>query len=72
MLDQANTLSQIGKNFVIKLPMTYDGIIAAETLEDAGIKINLTLCFSVGQALHAINLNVSYPLFPILNQKNAC
>jgi transaldolase len=56
MLDQTNTPSQIGKNFVIKLPMTYDGIIAAETLEDAGIKVNLTLCFSVGQALHTLSI----------------
>lgn len=60
MLEQAKRLSQIAENVVIKLPMTYDGVIAATKLEHAGIKVNLTLCFSVGQALHALNVGASY------------
>jgi transaldolase len=60
MIDQAKRLSQIAENVVIKLPMTYEGVVAATSLEREGIKVNLTLCFSVAQALYALNFNVSY------------
>lgn len=60
MLKQANKLASIGENIVIKVPMTYEGILAAAILERDGIKVNVTLCFSPVQALHAINIGASY------------
>jgi len=38
---------------VVKLPLTRDGIEACSTLSEEGIRTNVTLCFSAGQALLA-------------------
>lgn len=53
MVPQAHRLARIHKNVVVKLPLTRDGISAASILSKEGIRLNLTLCFSPGQALLA-------------------
>ncbi len=53
MVHEGNKLAAIHKNVVVKLPLTRDGIAACSTLSKAGIRINVTLCFSAGQALLA-------------------
>jgi transaldolase len=53
MIREGRSLSKIHKNVVVKLPLTRDGIQACSTLADDGIRINVTLCFSAGQALLA-------------------
>jgi transaldolase len=60
MVRQARELAKINKNIVIKLPMTWDGIKACKTLTDAGIHTNVTLCFSVSQALLAMEAGATY------------
>ena len=41
------------KNVIVKVPMTPDGIAAWKVLAGEGTRINVTLCFSVNQALLA-------------------
>jgi len=53
MLPEGRRLSKIHKNVVVKLPLTRDGIKACSTLSKEGIRINVTLVFSAGQALLA-------------------
>src|SRR5262249_14985337 len=53
MLTEGRKLSKIHKNGVVKVPLTRDGITACSTLTQEGIRVNVTLCFSAGQALLA-------------------
>lgn len=60
MIAQALELAEIHKNIVIKLPMTMEGIKACKALTDEGIKTNVTLIFSVHQALIACEAGATY------------
>ena len=60
MLTEAAELAGWGENAVIKLPLTPDGLKACKTLEDAGTRTNVTLCFSANQALLAAKAGASY------------
>ena len=53
MLREGRELSRIHKNVVVKCPLTRDGIQATAALSRDGIRVNVTLCFSAGQALLA-------------------
>ncbi len=53
MVREARQLAAIHQNVVVKVPLTRDGIAAASTLSREGIRLNVTLCFSPGQALLA-------------------
>jgi transaldolase len=53
MLTEGRALAKIHKNVVVKVPLTRDGIRACSTLSREGIRVNVTLCFSAGQALLA-------------------
>lgn len=60
MVEEADKLSKIHNNIVIKLPMTADGLKAVKILSQKGIKTNVTLIFSAGQALLAARAGASY------------
>lgn len=60
MLAEADTLCKIAPNIVIKLPLTPDGLTACHALTQKGIKTNVTLCFSVNQALLAAKAGATY------------
>jgi transaldolase len=60
MVEQALPLAAINPNIVIKLPMTWEGIKACKTLTSKGIHTNVTLCFSVSQALLAMEAGATY------------
>ena len=61
MIEQAKYLYAIKpENIVIKLPMTMDGLRACRTLYDMHIPTNVTLCFSVNQALLAMESHATY------------
>ena len=47
-------------NIVIKLPMTAEGLKATKILSQRGIKTNVTLIFSAGQALLAARAGATY------------
>jgi transaldolase len=50
---EARKLAKIHKNIVVKVPLTRDGIQTTAKLSKEGIRFNVTLCFSAGQALLA-------------------
>src|SRR5215831_1056338 len=53
MVPEGRKLSKIHKNIVVKCPLTRDGIRACKELSSEGIRVNVTLCFTAGQALLA-------------------
>jgi len=53
MLEEGRRLARIHKNIVVKCPLTRDGIRATAALSKEGIRVNVTLCFTPGQALLA-------------------
>ena len=60
MVKEAEKLSQIHKNIVIKLPMTSEGLKATKILSSRGIKTNVTLIFSAQQGLMAAKAGATY------------
>ncbi|MGF7183963.1 transaldolase [Desulfitispora alkaliphila] len=60
MLLEAEKLSKIHPNIVIKVPMTPAGLAATKELSNRGIKTNLTLIFSSSQALLAARAGATY------------
>lgn len=60
MLKEAEELVKIADSIVIKLPLTQEGLKACKALTGKGIKTNVTLCFSVGQALLAAKAGATY------------
>lgn len=60
MIAQALPLAAMSKNIVIKLPMTWEGIKACKALTLKGIHTNVTLVFSVAQALLAFEAGATY------------
>jgi len=53
MIAEGRKLARIHKNIVVKCPLTRDGIQATSALSKEGLRVNVTLCFSAGQALLA-------------------
>jgi len=60
MKKEGEKLSKIHQNVVIKLPLTEAGISACKWFSDNQIKTNITLCFSVNQALLAAKNGATY------------
>ena len=60
MLKEAAELVKIGKNIVIKVPISTEGLKAIRMLSDKGIKTNCTLVFSPIQALLAAKAGASF------------
>ncbi len=53
MFTEARELAKLSENFVIKVPCNEQGLIAAKKLEEHGVRTNVTLVFSVSQAIQA-------------------
>lgn len=51
MIREADELTKIADNIVIKLPCIVEGLKACKTLSDRGIRVNMTLCFQSLQAM---------------------
>lgn len=60
MLPEARELAKLGDNVVIKVPVTVDGLKAANALAAEGIKTNVTLIFSANQALLAARAGAAF------------
>ncbi len=60
MIEEAQKLSKIGDNIVVKIPMTSEGLKAVKSLVGQGIKTNTTLVFSPTQALLAAKAGTTY------------
>ena len=53
-------LAEIAPNIVVKIPTMVEGLAATHTLAAEGIPVNMTLCFSVPQALLAARAGARY------------
>lgn len=51
MLKEAEKVCNIASNITVKLPITWDGIKTCKVLSAQNISVNMTLCFSVTQAI---------------------
>ena len=60
MIDEALIYATMHKNIVIKIPMTLEGVKAVKVLSGLNIKTNVTLVFSVSQALMAASAGATY------------
>lgn len=60
MVGEARKLAAINGNIVVKVPMTTEGIKAVRRLAAEGIKTNVTLVFSVAQALLAAKAGATF------------
>lgn len=60
IVSEGKKLASIAKNVVVKIPITPEGLKAVKTLEKKGIKTNVTLVFSVHQAIFAAKAGASY------------
>jgi transaldolase len=60
MVKEGEELAALHSQIVIKLPMIADGIKACKYFSDKGIKTNVTLVFSAGQALLAAKAGATY------------
>jgi transaldolase len=60
MIAEGTELANLHCQIVVKLPMIKDGVKAAKYFSDKGIKTNVTLVFSAGQALLAAKAGATY------------
>jgi len=60
MVPEAEELSKIHKNVIIKIPMTGEGLKATKLCNAKGIQTNVTLVFSPTQALLAAKAGATY------------
>jgi transaldolase len=60
MVEEGKKLSQIAPNVVVKAPVLPDGFAAVRALGEAGVKTNMTLCFSPNQAILAAEAGATY------------
>jgi len=60
MVKEAETLSDLHKHIIVKMPLTEDGIRATKHVSEIGIKVNVTLVFSASQAILAAKAGAKY------------
>ncbi|MBU3182712.1 fructose-6-phosphate aldolase [Clostridium psychrophilum] len=73
MIKEGREIAKIHKNMIVKIPMTQEGLKAVKVLSKEGIKTNVTLIFSAGQALLAARAGASFvsPFLGRLDDINA-
>jgi transaldolase len=60
MIEEGRKLAALAPNIAVKVPLTWDGLKACKVLSDAGQMVNVTLCFSVNQALLAAKAGATF------------
>ena len=60
MMREAEVLRKIADNIAIKVPLTPAGLRTCKALTDDGTMVNVTLCFSAGQALLAAKAGATF------------
>ena len=60
LIEDGRRLAAIAPNVVVKIPTMVDGRAATRTLADEGIRVNMTLCFTVPQAMLAARAGARY------------
>jgi transaldolase len=57
---EGEELAALAPNVVVKVPVMPEGLAATKTLSDKGIAVNMTLCFTVPQALLSARAGARY------------
>jgi transaldolase len=57
---EGEVLAALAPNVIVKVPTMPEGLAATKCLFDRGIKVNMTLCFTVPQALMAARAGAAY------------
>ncbi len=60
MIAEGRKLAAIAPNITVKVPLTWDGLKACKVLSGDGFMVNVTLCFSVNQALIAAKAGATF------------
>lgn len=60
MLKEGKKLAKIADNVAVKVPLTPAGLRVCKELSDNGTMVNVTLCFSAGQAILAAKAGASF------------
>lgn len=60
MLEEGLKLAALAPNIAVKVPMTPDGLKTCKALADNGTMVNVTLCFSAGQAILAAKAGAAF------------
>ncbi len=60
MVEEARALASVGKNAVVKIPMTEEGLRATGILSKEDISVNMTLIFNPVQAMMAAKAGARY------------
>ena len=60
MIEQAQPYIALSDNVTIKVPCTEEGLLACKELSDEGVLTNVTLVFSVSQAILAAKAGATY------------
>lgn len=60
MIREGEELADLHDQIVVKLPMTREGVMACKYFSDKGVKTNVTLVFSAGQAILAAKAGAAY------------
>lgn len=60
MMKEAEKLAALADNVCVKLPLTEAGLKTCKKLSEQGVETNVTLCFSVNQALLAAKAGATY------------
>ena len=60
MIAEGREIAKLHPNMVVKIPMTIEGLKAVKVLSSEGIKTNVTLVFSVNQAILAAEAGATY------------
>ena len=60
IIEEAKMLSKISENIVVKIPVTPEGLAATKVLSKEGVKVNMTLVFSVNQSILAAKAGATY------------
>jgi transaldolase len=60
LINEGRELASIASNVVVKIPVTVEGLAATRVLANEGIRVNMTLCFTVPQAILAARSGARY------------
>ena len=60
MIAEGRKLAEIAPNITVKVPLTWDGLKTCKVLSGEGKMVNVTLCFSVNQALIAAKAGATF------------
>jgi transaldolase len=60
MINQGRAIAKWAPNVMVKCPLTPAGLQACKTLSKDGIRVNVTLCFSVNQAILAARAGATF------------